>query len=341
MKADIKSMTVAELEQLLMSIGQAKYRASQIFGWLAKGAYTFEEMTNLPRDLREKLNEISFIERLELEDMQVSATDGTKKYLFGMRSGNAIESVFLKYHYGNSVCISSQAGCRMGCAFCASAIGGRADNLTPAEMLDQVLAIQKETGEAIGNVVVMGTGEPFDNYENLCRFITLIHAEEGFNMGLRSITVSTCGIIPKIEAFGRDYPQVNLAVSLHASNDEIRSRLMPINKKYPLAALLDACRRHTAATGRRITFEYAMIRGCNDSKVHAEELSNKLRHMLCHVNLIPLNTVREREFGAASRQRAEEFCRILSDKGIGATIRRDLGTDIDGACGQLRLQKIK
>ena len=341
MKADIKSMTIGELSQLLADIGEKKYRASQIFEWLSRGVRSFDEMTNLPKTLRDKLDEIAFIETLEMEKLQISAKDGTRKYLFRLKSGNAIESVFLKYHYGNSVCISSQAGCRMGCAFCASAIGGKADNLSPAEMLDQVLFIQKDIGERIGNVVIMGIGEPFDNYLNLCRFLELIHAEEGLSMSFRAITVSTCGIIPKIEAFGRDFPQVNLAISLHAPNDEIRSKLMPINKKYTMAELLEACRKHTSLTGRRITFEYAMIRGVNDKPAHAEELSNKLRHMLCHVNLIPLNPVSEREYASTGRQSAEAFRKVLEEKGIKTTIRRELGTDIDGACGQLRLQVLE
>ncbi|MGI6732733.1 MAG: 23S rRNA (adenine(2503)-C(2))-methyltransferase RlmN [Anaerovoracaceae bacterium] len=340
MKADIKSMTIEELGGLLAEIGQQKYRASQIFGWLAKGAGSFDEMTNLPKDLREKLYEIAYIEKLEADKLQISEKDGTRKYLFRLKSGNAIESVFLKYHYGNSVCISSQAGCRMGCAFCASAIGGKADNLSPAEMLDQVISIQQDTGERVGNVVVMGTGEPFDNYDNLCRFISLIHAKEGLNMSLRAITVSTCGIIPKIETFGKKFPQVNLAISLHAPNDELRSRLMPINRKYHMEELLKACRRHTELTGRRITFEYALIYGVNDKKAHAEELAKKLQGMLCHVNLIPLNPVSEREYKAADRRAVEVFCKALEDKGIQATIRRELGTDIDGACGQLRLRTI-
>lgn len=333
-------MTIEELGGLLAEIGQQKYRASQIFGWLAKGAGSFDEMTNLPKDLREKLYEIAYIEKLEADKLQISEKDGTRKYLFRLKSGNAIESVFLKYHYGNSVCISSQAGCRMGCAFCASAIGGKADNLSPAEMLDQVISIQQDTGERVGNVVVMGTGEPFDNYDNLCRFISLIHAKEGLNMSLRAITVSTCGIIPKIETFGKKFPQVNLAISLHAPNDELRSRLMPINRKYHMEELLKACRRHTELTGRRITFEYALIYGVNDKKAHAEELAKKLQGMLCHVNLIPLNPVSEREYKAADRRAVEVFCKALEDKGIQATIRRELGTDIDGACGQLRLRTI-
>jgi len=340
MKTDIKSMTVAELEQLLGNIGEKKYRATQIFRWISVGVCEFDEMTNLPKDLREKLKEIAFIERLEKQKLQISAKDGTRKYLFRLRSGNAIESVFLKYNYGNSVCISSQAGCRMGCSFCASAIGGTCENLSPAEMLDQIMSIRKDTDEPIGNAVIMGTGEPFDNYANLCRFLELVHAKEGMNMSFRAITVSTCGIIPKIRDFGKAFPQVNLAVSLHAPNDEIRSRLMPVNKKYPMEELLEACRKYTRDTGRRISFEYVLIKGVNDNRSHAEVLAGKLRGMLCHVNLIPLNPVREREYAAGDRQSAVTFHRILTKNGVETTIRRELGTDIDGACGQLRLQKI-
>ncbi len=297
-------------------------------------------MTNLPKDLREKLKEFAFIERLEKQKLQISAKDGTRKYLFRLRSGNAIESVFLKYNYGNSVCISSQAGCRMGCSFCASSIGGTCENLSPAEMLDQIISIRKDTDEPIGNAVIMGTGEPFDNFANMCRFLEIVHAKEGINMSFRAITVSTCGIIPKIRDFGKAFPQVNLAVSLHAPNDEIRSRLMPINKKYPMEELLEACRKYTRDTGRRISFEYVLIKGVNDNRSHAEVLAGKLRGMLCHVNLIPLNPVREREYATGDRQSAVTFHRILTKNGVETTIRRELGTDIDGACGQLRLQKI-
>ena len=339
MKTDIKSMTVAELEQLLGNIGEKKYRATQIFRWISVGVCEFDEMTNLPKDLREKLKEIAFIERLEKQKLQISAKDGTRKYLFRLRSGNAIESVFLKYNYGNSVCISSQAGCRMGCSFCASSIGGTCENLSPAEMLDQIISIRKDTDEPIGNAVIMGTGEPFDNFANMCRFLEIVHAKEGINMSFRAITVSTCGIIPKIRDFGKAFPQVNLAVSLHAPNDEIRSRLMPINKKYPMEELLEACRKYTRDTGRRISFEYVLIKGVNDNRSHAEVLAGKLRGMLCYVNLIPLNPVREREYAAGDRQSAVTFHRILTKNGVETTIRRELGTDIDGACGQLRLQK--
>jgi 23S rRNA (adenine2503-C2)-methyltransferase len=243
----------------------------------------------------------------------------------------------MKYKYGNTVCVSSQAGCLMNCSFCASGASGFSRDLTAAEMVDQIIAIEKETGERIGNIVVMGTGEPFANYDTLCRFLTLVHTKEGLNIGLRSITVSTCGIIPKMEAFADDFPQVNLAVSLHAPNDKLRDRLVPINRKYPIAKLLAASRKHIEKTGRRITFEYALIKGINDTEANAAELAALVSGMICHVNLIPLNPVAENGFEGTDRRSAEQFLSILERKGIQATIRRELGTDIDGACGQLRL----
>lgn len=340
-KVNLKNMNIVELGRFLESLEEQRYRADQIFRWLYRGVYAFSDMTNLSEELKRKLEETAYIDKLEVLRLQESKKDGTRKYLFGLRSGNAIESVFLKYKHGNSVCISSQAGCRMGCTFCASTIGGLAHNLSPSEMVDQIIAIEADTKETIGNVVVMGTGEPFENYDNLVKFLELVHAKQGLNLGLRSITVSTCGIIPKIEAFGKEYPQVNLAVSLHGSNDLIRGQLMPINKVYPLEELLSACRKHTEITGRRVTFEYALIQGVNDQDIHARELAGKLSKMLCHVNLIPLNPVSESSLTGTGRLVAENFRKILEAKGINATIRRDLGTDIDAACGQLRLAEGK
>jgi 23S rRNA (adenine2503-C2)-methyltransferase len=331
-------MLLEEIELLAFDLGIERYRASQIFSWLYKGVYEFDQMPNLPAQLRKKLDELAFIDRITLADKQISKIDGTKKYLFKLKDGNSIESVFLKYNHGNTVCISSQAGCRMNCSFCASALSGFSSNLSAGEMVEQVMAVMEETGESINNIVVMGTGEPFDNYDNLCRFLSLVHAKEGLNIGFRSITVSTCGIIPKIHDFGKDFPTVNLAVSLHAPNDEIRNVIMPINRKYPMDELLKACREHTRTTGRRITFEYALIKDVNDKDSDAYELARKLKSMLCHVNLIPLNTVRERGYRGAESRRTAEFKGILNRSGINATIRRNLGSDIDGACGQLRLQ---
>lgn len=338
MKTDILNLTIKELENYLDELGEKSFRARQIFSWIHKGVHSFDEMTDLSKELRHRLNENAEIKKLCLLQVQNSEKDGTRKYLFGLTDGNSIESVFMKYKYGNSICISSQAGCRMGCSFCASAINGLQRNLTAGEMTGQILAAEKETGEKVGNVVVMGTGEPFDNYENLTKFINIIHTKEGLNIGLRSITVSTCGVIPKIEEFGQDYPQVNLAISLHAPNDIIRGKLMPINQKYPMNELLKACKQHVELTGRRITFEYALVKGVNDSERNAEELAARLRGINCHVNLIPLNKVVETGLNGTDRNTGERFMQVLEKRNIQVTIRRELGSDIDAACGQLRLK---
>lgn len=337
MKTKIKNMTLQELEQYFVSMGEKKYRAKQVFSWMYKGAFAFDEMTDLPVALRTRLMEVAEIEQMIPERIQSSQKDGTRKYLFRLQDGELIESVFMKYDYGNSICISSQAGCRMGCRFCASTLLGLERNLTAAEMIDQILIIEKDTGELCSNVVVMGTGEPFDNYENLSRFLTLIHAEEGKHLGWRSITVSTCGIVPRFQQFGEDFPQVSLAVSLHAPNDELRTEIMPINRTYGIGTVLNAAKEYVKLTGRRITFEYALMSGLNDRKEDAIELADKLRGMNCHVNLIPLNTVQEASFQGTKRREAEQFRQNLESRGIVATVRRELGGDIDAACGQLRL----
>lgn len=338
MKTDLKNLSIKEMEYYLEKLGEKKFRAKQIFRWIYKGAAGFEEMTDLSKELRRKLGENAEIEALRILKIQNSAKDGTRKYLFGLKDGNSIESVFMKYKFGNTVCISSQAGCRMGCGFCASAINGLHRNLTPGEMADQIISIERDTGEKIGNIVVMGTGEPFDNYENLSGFIRNVHEKDGLNIGMRSITVSTCGLIPKMADFARDFPQVNLAVSLHAPNDTIRNKLMPVNRRYPMDELLKACRQHAAQTGRRITFEYALVKGLNDSDRNAEELAARLRGINCHVNLIPLNRVDETGLSGTERTDAERFRDLLEKRGIQVTIRRELGGDIDAACGQLRLK---
>ena len=326
------------MERFLESLGEKKFRAKQIFSWIYKGADSFEEMTDLSKDLRSKLAEDAEIKKLNILKVQNSEKDGTRKYLFGLDDGNSIEAVFMKYKFGNTVCISSQAGCRMGCSFCASAINGLQRNLTAGEMADQIISIEKDTGEKIGNVVVMGTGEPLDNYENLSGFLRNIHEKDGLNLGMRSITVSTCGLIPKMLEIAADFPQINLAVSLHAPNDTVRSKLMPISKRYPMNELLEACRQHIEKTSRRITFEYALVKGANDSDGNAEELASKLRGINCHVNLIPLNRVSETGFSGTERKDADRFREILERRGIQVTIRRELGSDIDAACGQLRLK---
>jgi len=337
MKTDLKDLTMKELENYLERLGEKKFRAKQIFSWIYKGAGSFGEMTDLSLELRQKLEENAEIKRLRILKVQHSEKDGTRKYLFGLEDGNSIESVFMKYKFGNTVCISSQAGCRMGCSFCASAINGLQRNLTAGEMADQILSIEKDTGEKVGNIVVMGTGEPLDNYENLSGFIGNINDKSGLNIGMRNITVSTCGLIPKMLDIAKDFPQINLAVSLHAPNDSIRNKLMPISRRYPMDELLKACRRHVELTGRRITFEYALVRGVNDSDRNGEELADKLRGLNCHVNLIPLNRVAETGLYGTERADAERFRALLEKRGIQVTIRRELGSDIDAACGQLRL----
>jgi 23S rRNA (adenine2503-C2)-methyltransferase len=338
MKTDLKDLSIKELERYLEKLGEKKFRAKQIFSWIYKGAESFEDMTDLSKDLRNKLSEEARIGKLQILKVQSSEKDGTRKYLFGLEDGNSIESVFMKYKFGNTVCISSQAGCRMGCGFCASAINGLQRNLTAGEMADQILSIERDTGEKVGNIVVMGTGEPLDNYENLSGFIKNVHEKDGLNIGMRSITVSTCGLIPKMMDIAKDFPQINLAVSLHAPNDAIRNRMMPISKRYPMDELLAACRKHIEATGRRITFEYALVKGVNDGDKNAEELAVKLRGVNCHVNLIPLNRVAETGLYGTERTDAERFRDILEKRGIQVTIRRELGSDIDAACGQLRLK---
>lgn len=338
MKTNLKNMSVKELEIFFETIGEKKFRAKQVFSWLYKGVYEFEDMTDLSKELRTKLEEYSYIEKLGILKTQISKKDGTRKYLFELSDGNTIEAVFLKYKFGNSLCISCQAGCRMGCTFCASAIGGLNRNLQISEMVDQIIAVEKDVKERISNVIIMGTGEPFDNYESVKGFIENINDKNGLNIGMRSITISTCGIIPKIKEVARDLPQVNLAISLHSSNDRQRSEMMPINNKYPLAELIEAAKAHTSKTSRRITFEYALIRGINDSDKHAKELTSLLRGMLCHVNLIPLNEVAETGLKGSFKDKVEEFKKILEDAGIETTVRRGLGEDIDAACGQLRLR---
>ena len=340
MKTNLNDLSIKELESFLEDLGEKKFRAKQIFSWIYKGADTFEEMTDLSKDLRNKLLENAELKKLSILKVQNSEKDGTRKYLFGLDDGNSIESVFMKYKFGNTVCISSQAGCRMGCGFCASAVNGLQRNLSAGEMADQIISIEKDTEEKIGNVVVMGTGEPLDNYDNLSGFIRNIHEKDGLNIGMRSITVSTCGLIPKMKEIAGDFPQINLAVSLHAPNDVIRNKLMPVSKRYPMEELLKACSLHIEMTGRRITFEYALIKGINDSDRNAEELASKLRGINCHVNLIPLNRVAETGLSGSERQDAERFREILDKRGVQVTIRRELGSDIDAACGQLRLKNI-
>ena len=340
-KTDLKNMTRDEIKAFMKEMGLPAFRGEQIFTWIHGGAVSFDEMTNLPQKLREQLSEQCMITCHEIARVQSSKTDGTKKYLFRLADGNTIESVFMKYKFGNSICVSTQAGCRMGCRFCASTIGGLCRNLTAAEILEEILAVQRDTGERISNIVLMGSGEPFDNYDNVTKFLELVHDPKGLNLSLRNITLSTCGILPNMRRFGDEFPQVNLAVSLHASNSELRSTLMPINKKYPMDELMEVCREHVEKTGRRITFEYTLVKGVNDKDENLGQLTKLLGGMNCHVNLIPMNPVSERDFKGTDRRFAEEFCKKLEKKGIQATVRRELGSDIDAACGQLRLNSQK
>lgn len=337
-KNNILNYSLKELEAVVAELGDKKFRAAQIFGWLAKGVNSFDDMKNVPASLRAALDERFCIGLPEAVRRQESK-DGTVKCLFEFNDGTQIESVFMKYEYGNSICISSQSGCRMGCTFCASTMDGLERSLTGGEMLAQVLAMRNLTGEDIGHVVVMGMGEPFDNYEELSRFIRLIHEKKGYGLGLRNITVSTCGLIPKIREFAVDFPQVNLAVSLHASNQKLRERTMPVAKKYDYDDLMQACREYTELTGRRITFEYAVIDGVNDSASCAKELASRMKGWLSHVNLIPLNEVKGREYKTANEKSVAAFKKILENSGVAVTVRRTLGSDIDAACGQLRRKK--
>lgn len=340
-KIDLKNRTMEELEAFLEAIGEKKFRVKQIFQWIHKGVTTFDEMTNLSKDLREKLKGKAYIGSLKIESILISQIDGTRKYLFVLEDGNIIESVLMRYEHGNTVCVSCQVGCRMGCRFCASTLEGVIRNLTAGEILDQVLAIQRDIGERVSNIVLMGSGEPLDNYGEILRFFAMIHHREGLHISLRNITVSTCGLVPQILDLADRKLQITLAVSLHAPNDALRNTMMPVNFRYPLKDLLGACKYYVQRTHRRITFEYALIRDVNDSEEHAMELAEKIKDILCHVNLIPLNKVSEREFEGARTDRVRKFQSILRTKGIEATIRRELGSDIHAACGQLRRRYLK
>lgn len=335
-KADIKSMNLSELTEYVTFLGEKAFRAKQLYQWMhEKLAVTIDDMTNLSADFREKLKEECIYTVLKKTDLQVSK-DGTKKYLFCLEDGNIIESVLMRYKFGNSVCISSQAGCRMGCRFCASTLEGLVRNLTPAEMLEQVYQIARDTGERVSHVVVMGTGEPMDNFDNLLRFIELLTGEGGMNLSQRNITVSTCGIVPKIRELAKKKLQITLALSLHAPSQEKRRELMPIANKYELHEVIDVCRDYVNETGRRITFEYSLVAGKNDSPEDARELSLLLRGINCHVNLIPVNPIKERDYRKPGTRDIQEFKNKLEKYGINVTIRREMGQDIDGACGQLR-----
>ena len=331
---DLKSMTLEELSGFLCSMGEPAFRGRQVFTWLHKGVSSFDEMSNLSKTLREKLKEQCILTVPQVAKKQVSARDGTIKYLWQMADGNCVESVLMRYHHGNTVCISSQVGCRMGCAFCASTIAGKVRDLTPAEMLDQVLFTQLDSGAEVSNIVLMGIGEPMDNLDNVLRFLELVNHPDGINIGMRHISLSTCGVIPGIARLAELGLQLTLSVSLHAPDSETRSKIMPVNRAYDVEALFAACHEYFRKTGRRISFEYAMIDGVNDHDWQADLIAKRLRGMPGHVNLIPLNEVTESPFRPSRRTAA--FQKQLEAHGITATVRRSLGGDIDASCGQLR-----
>lgn len=336
-KINILSLEPYELADVVSSYGGKLFRAKQIFGWLGnKGVESFDEMTNIPLNLRENLSRDYYIGLPKVVKDQQSKSDGTRKCLYEFADGSKAESVFMKYNYGNSICVSTQVGCKMGCKFCASTMNGFERNLESGEILSQIIKMRNLTREQISHVVLMGIGEPFDNYDNVAKFLRLINNNEGYGLGMRNITISTCGLVPMIEKIAEDFPQVNLAVSLHAPNDEIRQQTMPVANMYNFATLMKACKKYTMKTGRRITFEYAMIDGVNDSIDCANELSLKLKGWLTHVNLIPLNEVKERDYERTDTDSILRFKQILESHNIAVTIRRTLGSDIDAACGQLR-----
>lgn len=334
---DIKSLYENELKEKMISMGEKPFKGKQLYEWLhKKTAETYEEMTNLSENLRKKLEQEEPLTQLEVVEVQTSKIDGTQKYLFRLADGNVIESVCMRYKYGNSVCISSQVGCRMGCRFCASTLGGLTRNLLPSEMLEQIYRIQNLTGERVSNVVVMGTGEPMDNYDNLIRFIKILSDEKGQNLSQRNITVSTCGIVPRIRQLAEEGLTITLALSLHAPNNEKRKELMPIANKYSLEEVIPACAYYFEKTGRRLTFEYSLVGGKNDSEEDARELAQLISGLNCHVNLIPVNPIKERDYVQSDKKVIANFKNKLEKYKINVTIRREMGRDIDGACGQLR-----
>lgn len=331
---NIRDYTFEELENELILMGEKKFRAKQIFAWLFRGVESFDEMTDLSKDLIQKLKENYVLDCIFVDDFQKSK-DGTIKYLFRLVDGHKIESVLMKYKYGYTVCVSNQVGCKMGCNFCASAKIGFIRCLTAGEIISQILKIEKCSGEKVSNVVFMGIGEPFDNYDNVMRAIRIINDPKAFNIGARHISVSTCGLVDGIEKFSNENIQCNLCISLHSSRDEVRSDMMPINKKYCIKEVLDACKKYIDKTNRRVTFEYALVDGVNDSREDAIHLSRLLHGMLCHVNLIPVNKIKDGKYEKSSVEKMMAFRDLLNDRGIVATIRRELGSDISAACGQL------
>ena len=338
---NLKSLAQTELAELFKNMGQPAFRAGQVYGWLQKGIESYDEMTNVPRNLRTLLEEQYPLCPPKVVRRQESKKDGTIKYLWQLHDGNCVETVLMRYHYGNTVCISTEVGCRMGCAFCASTLGGLVRKLEPFEMLDQVAFTQRDSGLPISHIVLMGIGEPLDNFDNVMRFLELVNSEKGLNISMRHISLSTCGLVPKIDELAAKKLQLTLSVSLHAPNDDIRRTIMPVSRAYPIEELLDACRRYYAATSRRISFEYAMIQGVNDRPQDARELLRRLKGLPAHMNLIPLNHVEESSLKPSTRADVLAFQKLLEDGGIPATVRRTLGGDIDASCGQLRRKYTK
>ena len=332
----LKSMTLPEMTAALKELGQPAFRGKQVYTWLHKGVRSYDEMTNLPKSLRDSLAQQYPLYAPVAVRKQESQKDGTIKYLWQLQDGNCVETVLMRYHYGNTVCISTEVGCRMGCAFCASTLGGLVRKLEPFEMLDQVLFTQLDSGLPINHIVLMGIGEPLDNFDNVLRFLELVNSEEGMNISMRHISLSTCGLVPKIDELAKKKLQISLAISLHGPNDEVRNKIMPVNKAYPMEELLAACRRYYEATSRRIHFEYAMIDGVNDTPEAAKEILKRMKGLPAHFNLIPLNHVEESPLKPSSKAAVATFQKILEDGGITATVRRTLGGDIDASCGQLR-----
>ncbi len=341
-KIDIKSLNYDELADYIVSIGEKKFRAAQLYSWMhEKLACSYDEMTNISDKLKKVLKENTLYTCLEPVRVQESQIDGTKKYLFRLYDGNLIESVFMRYHHGNSVCISSQVGCKMGCRFCASTLNGCVRNLEPSEMLDQIYRIQSLTGERVSNVVIMGSGEPMDNYDNVVKFLGLINSDKGLNISQRNITVSTCGLVPRIKQLAELKLQITLAISLHAPNDELRKTMMPIAYTYSIEQIMDACRYYLLQTARRISFEYSLVKGVNDSPECAKQLIKLVHGMNCHINLIPVNPIKERDYEQSEKNSIHNFKEILEKAGVNVTIRREMGRDIYGACGQLRQNHIE
>lgn len=341
-KIDIKSLNYDELADYIVSIGEKKFRAAQLYSWMhEKLACSYDEMTNISDKLKKVLKENTLYTCLEPVRVQESQIDGTKKYLFRLYDGNLIESVFMRYHHGNSVCISSQVGCKMGCRFCASTLNGCVRNLEPSEMLDQIYRIQSLTGERVSNIVIMGSGEPMDNYDNVVKFLGLINSDKGLNISQRNITVSTCGLVPRIKQLAELKLQITLAISLHAPNDELRKTMMPIAYTYSIEQIMDASRYYLLQTARRISFEYSLVKGVNDSPECAKQLIKLVHGMNCHINLIPVNPIKERDYEQSEKNSIHNFKEILEKAGVNVTIRREMGRDIDGACGQLRQNHIE